>query len=50
MRLSIQIIKFKFHEYQMRAVLPNLMLAKVICYTVHTSSPQLFNVAYEKRE
>ena len=29
MILSIQIAKFKFHKYQMRSILPNLMLAKV---------------------
>ena len=26
--------QFKFHQYQMRAVLPNLMLTKVTYYTV----------------
>ena len=38
MMLSIQIAKFKFHQYQVRAVLPNLMLAKVTRYTVVHSS------------
>ena len=32
MMLIIQITKFKFHRYQMEAVLPNLMLAKVTRY------------------
>ena len=35
MRLSIQIAKFKFRQYQMRAILPILMFTKVIRYTVH---------------
>ena len=35
MTLSIQIAKFKFRQYQLRAVSPNLMLAKVTRYTVH---------------
>ena len=30
MTLSIQIAEFKFRQYQLRAFLPNLMLAKVI--------------------
>ena len=35
MTLSIQIAKFKSCQYQLRAIgLPNLMLAKVTCYTV----------------
>ena len=34
MMLSIQITKFKFRQYQLRAVLPDLMLAKVTRYTV----------------
>ena len=33
--VSIQIAKFKFCQYQMRAVLPNLMLGKVTCYIVY---------------
>ena len=32
MKLSIQITKLKFHQYQTRAVLPNLMLTKVTRY------------------
>ena len=32
--LSIQITKFKSHQYELRAVSPNLMLAKVTHYTV----------------
>ena len=35
MELSIQIAKFKFHQYELRAVSPNLMLAKVTRYTVY---------------
>ena len=35
MTLSIQITKFKFRQYQVRAVLPNLLLTNVTCYTVH---------------
>ena len=36
MMLSIQIAKFKFRQYQLRATLPNnLMLAKVTHYTVY---------------
>ena len=34
MVLSIQITKFKYYQYQMRAVMSNLMLAKVTHYTV----------------
>ena len=34
MALSIQITKFKFHQYKLRAILPNLMLSKVTRYTV----------------
>ena len=32
--LSIQIAKFKYCQYQMRTISPNLMLAKVTRYTV----------------
>ena len=35
MALSIQITKFKFHQHELRAVSPNLMLAKVTCYTIY---------------
>ena len=47
MTLSIQIAKFKFHRYQMRAISPNLMLTKVTHYTIHYSdgillSPYIF--------
>ena len=35
MALSILIAKFKFHQYELRAVLPNLMLTKVTHYTVY---------------
>ena len=41
MTQCIQITEFKFH--QMRAVVPNLMLAKVICYIVAVE----FNVCRE---
>ena len=34
MELSIQIAKFKFPQYELRAVTPNLMLAKVTRYMV----------------
>ena len=34
MALIIQITKFKFCQYQLRVVLPNLMLDKIIRYTV----------------
>ena len=34
MAVSIQIAKFKFFQYQWRAISPNLMLAKVTRYTV----------------
>ena len=34
MKLSIQIAKFKFCQYQLRAVSPNLMLTEVTHYTV----------------
>ena len=34
MTFSIQIAKFKFHQYQLKAVSPNLMPVKVTCYTV----------------
>ena len=34
MALSIQIAKFKFHQYELRAVSPNLMLAKVTHHPV----------------
>ena len=34
MMLIIQIVKFKFRQYQMRAISPNLMLVKVTCYMV----------------
>ena len=30
--LSIQNAKFKFHQYQLRAIFPNLMLVKVTHY------------------
>ena len=36
MALRIQIAKFKFCQYLLRANLPNLMLAKLSCYTVLT--------------
>ena len=35
MMLITQIVKFKSHQYQMRAVSPNLMLAIVTRYMVH---------------
>ena len=35
MTLSIQITKFKFHQYQLKAILPNLMLTKLTHYTVY---------------
>ena len=35
MTLSMQMAKFKFRQYQLRAVSPNLMLAKITRYTVH---------------
>ena len=35
MTLSIPIAKFKFHQHQLRAVSPNLMLAKLTRYTVY---------------
>ena len=35
MTLSIQITKFKFRQYQQRVISPNLMLAKIIRYTVY---------------
>ena len=38
MVLRIQIIKFKFHQYLLRANLPNLMLAKLSHYTVFLKS------------
>ena len=44
MTLSIQITKFKSHQYRMRAVSPNLMLAKVTCYTVHGCIIHICNV------
>ena len=31
--LSIKIAKFKFHQYQMRAISPNLMYTKFTSYT-----------------
>ena len=34
MMLSIQIAKFKFYQYQLRAVSPNLMFAKLTRYTI----------------
>ena len=34
MMLRIQIAKFEFRQYQLKAVSPNLMLAKVTRYTV----------------
>ena len=34
MTLCILIAKFKFHQYERRAVSPNLMLAKITRYTV----------------
>ena len=34
MVLSIQIAKFKFHQYELRAVSPNLMLTNVTRYTI----------------
>ena len=34
MAVSVQITKFKLRQYQQRAISPNLMLAKVACYTV----------------
>ena len=36
MTLSIQIAKFKICQYQVRAVLPNLMLSKLTSCTVHS--------------
>ena len=36
MMLSIQITKFKFHKYQLRAMWPNLMLTKLTRYTVYS--------------
>ena len=33
--LSIQIAKVIFHQYQLKPVLPNLMLAKITRYTVY---------------
>ena len=41
MMLSIQIAKFKFCQYQLRAISPNLMLAKITCFTVCTGSTKL---------
>ena len=35
MVVSVQIAKFKLRQYQWRAILPNLMLAKVTRYTVY---------------
>ena len=43
MTLSIQITKFEFHQYEMRAVLPNLMLTKVTRYTCTLASHVLCN-------
>ena len=40
MMLSIQIAKFKFRQYQLRAISPNLMLAKVTHYTVNLINSQ----------
>ena len=37
---SIQIAKFKFRQYQLRAVSPNLMLARFTRYTVYTPSDE----------
>ena len=34
MMLSIQVTKFKFPQYQPRAISPNLMLTKVTSYMV----------------
>ena len=34
MTLNIQLAKFKFHQYQTRAILLNFMLTKVTHYTV----------------
>ena len=39
MMLSIQIAKFKFRQYQMRVVSPNLMLAKVTRYAIFQLDP-----------
>ena len=38
MTLSIQIAKFKFRQYQLKAVSPNLMLAKVTRYLAFYTS------------
>ena len=35
MTLNIQIAKFKIRQYKLRAILPNLMFAKVTRYTVY---------------
>jgi hypothetical protein len=35
MAVSVQIAKFLHHQYQWRAILPNLMLAKVTRYIVY---------------
>ena len=42
MALSIQIAKLKFHQYELRAVSPNLILAKVTRYTVYDFSNSLY--------
>ena len=34
MTLNIQLAKFEFRQYQMRAVLPNFMFTKVTRYTI----------------
>ena len=39
MMISIQIAKFKFHKYHLRAVSPNLMLAKITSY-MYTVNPR----------
>ncbi len=42
MALSIQIAKLKFHQYELRAVSPSLMLAKVTHYMVYNFSNTLY--------
>ena len=43
MAVRLQIAKFKLCQW--RAILPNLMLAKVTCYTVHLKFSHKINVA-----
>ena len=45
MTLSIQIAKFEFCQYQLRAILPNLMFAKIThSYSINHAEIEAYNI------